>query len=161
MGLAAPKTKTPPTAIGVSMVAYSFRSRFVDPIMVGLGLAPPHARDVPPKMHTVRAIGKKRHARPGEVVQLYTGLRTKSARLIATAVCTRTAPIMIDFSALSTTEGVVAVLIDGTLLTEKETIAFVRSDGFRTITDFVEFWYGTHDFDKLFEGIIIYWERKK
>lgn len=146
------------------MVSYSFKERFADPVRCGLGIIKPNPdRGLFPKRQTVRAVGKKRHARPGELVQLYTGLRTKNARLIGTAVCSRTAPIIIDFVwHTSRREDIhLGVLIDGTLLMEKEALDFVRSDGFRTIQDFIDFWGENHGIDKLFEGIIIYWERKK
>lgn len=52
------------------MVAYNFQSRFAGPIKRG------------EKSHTIRKNGKRRHARPGEPLQLYTGMRTKSCKKI-------------------------------------------------------------------------------
>jgi hypothetical protein len=46
------------------MVAYSFAPQFIDTIRSGT------------KCQTIRPIGKRRHARTGEPVQLYTGMRT-------------------------------------------------------------------------------------
>lgn len=140
------------------MVSYSFKTRFADPILHGLGV-PAGPRRIYPKRQTVRAIGKKRHARPGELVQLYTGLRTKHAKKLGEAVCTRTAPIKIVF------EGhhikYVDVYINGKLLTEVATRTFAQDDGFLSIDDFVMFWEHNHGIEKPFEGIIIYWEPKK
>ncbi|MEJ0016825.1 MAG: ASCH domain-containing protein [Acetobacteraceae bacterium] len=48
------------------MVAYSFKRDFAAPILAGI------------KRQTIRA-DRRRHARPGEVLQLYTGMRTKHA----------------------------------------------------------------------------------
>lgn len=56
------------------MVAYSFKRRFAEPILAGA------------KRQTIRA-DRRRHARPGEELQLYTGMRTKSCRLIARRTC--------------------------------------------------------------------------
>jgi hypothetical protein len=57
------------------MVAYSFKPRFEMPIVTLR------------KTGTIRAHGRRRHARPGERLQLYTGMRTRSCRLLATAEC--------------------------------------------------------------------------
>lgn len=105
------------------MVAYSFKKRFVAPIRAGLGLImkddkgnwlqcesviddgatvshpfdpykdlAPEAR---PKRQTIRAIGKRRHARPGETLQLYTAMRTKQCEKIGEARCIAVLPIRI------------------------------------------------------------------
>lgn len=137
------------------MVAYSFKARFAEPILVGLGARRMH--NVNPKQQTVRAIEKKRHARPGELVQLYTGLRTRSVRKLGEAVCTLTAAIKIEFPSIFAAN----IYIDDFSLTEDETHAFAHDDGFRTIDDFIEFWDDNHGIEKAFEGIIIYWEPKK
>ena len=65
------------------MSAYSFKRRFVNPIRVGLCLDPifqigkhevsEMEAPIRPKRQTIRAEGKRRHARPGEIVQLYHG----------------------------------------------------------------------------------------
>lgn len=57
------------------MVAYSFNARFELPIVTLR------------KTGTIRNVGKRRHAKPGETLQLYTGMRTRACRLLATAVC--------------------------------------------------------------------------
>lgn len=99
------------------MVAYSFRPQFVGPITVGLGLSfvnsfgvtPPTIR---PKQQTIRAHGKRRHARPGDELQLYTGMRTKACRLIGRARCSEVQRIILWFTA-----GSVAAMVGGKLLT--------------------------------------------
>jgi len=65
------------------MVAYSFRARFREPILVGA------------KRQTIRA-DRKRHARPGEQLQLYTGMRTRECAIIARALCSQVMPVRID-----------------------------------------------------------------
>ena len=49
------------------MVAYSFKKQFGPPILAGT------------KAQTIRA-DRKRHVRSGELVQLYTGMRTRQCR---------------------------------------------------------------------------------
>lgn len=59
------------------MVAYNFQQQFVAPIEAGT------------KTQTMRAIGKRRHARVSETLQLYTGMRRKGeTRMILHTVCT-------------------------------------------------------------------------
>jgi hypothetical protein len=66
-------------------VAYSFQRRFVAPILAGT------------KRQTIRA-ERKRHARPGEVVSLYHGMRTRQCFLIAQAPCVDVQPIRLQFA---------------------------------------------------------------
>jgi uncharacterized protein YqfB (UPF0267 family) len=66
------------------MVAYSFKARFVEPILAGT------------KTQTIRA-DRKRHARPGEDLQLYTAMRTKQCKLIRVARCTQIVSVMLSF----------------------------------------------------------------
>lgn len=81
------------------MVAYSFKRQFVAPIALGLGIACPNgfapaAGVVRPKRHTMRSTGKRRHARPGEGLQLYWGMRTKSCLKIGDAKCIKVEQIV-------------------------------------------------------------------
>jgi hypothetical protein len=80
------------------MVAYSYKRRFINPIRVGLGLPPlfqfgPHKlvgdmdAEIRPKRQTIRAFGKRRHARAGEILQHYTAMRTKQCTKIGDARC--------------------------------------------------------------------------
>ncbi len=66
------------------MVAYSFKPRFSQPILDGV------------KLHTIRPEGRRRHARPGEELQLYTGMRTKHCRLVSREQCSGVLPVSID-----------------------------------------------------------------
>ncbi|MEM6839576.1 MAG: ASCH domain-containing protein [Cyanobacteria bacterium P01_C01_bin.120] len=67
------------------MVAYNFKPQFAPLVESGV------------KRQTIRARGKRRHARPGEALQLYTGQRTKACRkLIAPdPKCTLVEPLII------------------------------------------------------------------
>jgi len=155
------------------MVAYSYKRRFIPAIEVGLGLrsgaAVIHAEAyvdpaVEPKLQTIRAEGKKRHARPGEEIQLYFGLRTKHARLIGRARCTRVRRITITFGRAERVS-----IEGGDLFVSEETLnAFARRDGFRSWDEMREFWREEHGLrlrsgkpkllPKEFRGLLIEWE---
>lgn len=82
------------------MPAYSYKRRFVAPIWVGLGLpikpviglVIAAGVEIRPKRQTIRA-DRARHARPGEIVQHYCGMRTKSCFKIGEGRCTFASPI--------------------------------------------------------------------
>jgi hypothetical protein len=139
------------------MVAYSFQRRFVAPICKGLGRPVPpgfHVGATVPKLHTIRG-DRKRHARPGEMLQLYYAQRTKHCLSIGVARCTEVKPIEI----MVVPSGLAGyVEIDGRKLARRaELDEFARSDGFADFSDMLEFWRGTHGC-ALFRGVIIHWE---
>lgn len=58
------------------MVAYNFQRRFADDVATGR------------KRQTIRAPRKdNRHAKPGDRLQLYTGMRTKACRKLDEGIC--------------------------------------------------------------------------
>lgn len=123
------------------MVAYSFKARFEAPIL---------ART---KRQTIRAVGKRRHAREGEELQLYTGMRTRSCRLLGLALCESTRPIRL-FLATD------LVRIDGraTHSLFPELDAFAVRDGFGDWADLKAFWRDEHGSSvKDFEGVLVDW----
>jgi hypothetical protein len=63
------------------MVAYSFEARFEEPILAGV------------KRSTIQPIGQRRHAYPGDELQLYGGMRTKACRLLMRVPCLSTTSI--------------------------------------------------------------------
>lgn len=123
------------------MVAYSFRPRFVDLIYSGA------------KTQTIRAHGKKRHARPGEPVQLYQALRTKWARKIVKAdpICTRFEQIVI----LPTARGLI-VEVNGIRLGRSQLEKFAHDDGFFGAADFKRWWRAAIP-TEVFYGVVIHW----
>lgn len=136
------------------MVAYSFAPQFVAPIQ---------ARS---KLQTVRA-NRRRHARPGEAVQLYTAMRTKQCRKIVDIdpVCIRLWDIRIAVDA-SDRRVIGAISLDGAMLDRHEMEAFARSDGFSAgdgvsaLRRMGEFWLKAHGHlgtDFVFEGVCIRW----
>lgn len=120
------------------MVAYSFRPRFVAAIAQGA------------KRQTIRA-DRKRHARPGEELQLFIGMRTKQCRLIGRATCESVHRVkLLPF----TSDGYVRV--DG-LPVDAGLNGFARRDGFADWSDLCHFWNDAHPGATLFEGVLITW----
>jgi hypothetical protein len=121
------------------MVAYSCKRCFVDPIRSGR------------KPHTIRA-ERKRHARIGETVQLYTGMRTKSCMLIGTATCSDVQPITLDFEWRKVAIG------PRTIDRPHQLEAFAQADGFDNWEGLVAFWRKEHGAIARWSGVIIYWK---
>lgn len=147
------------------MVAYSFKRQFVTPIRVGLGmpiaagLPMPEGENYTPKCQTIRALGRRRHARPGETVQLYTGMRTKHCRKIGDAKCVRVDPIHIY---LGSNRIAIAIGSPDAQVFDRtaQLDAFAQRDGFADWADMREFWREEHgDLKRLgpFVGILILW----
>ncbi|MCJ2104738.1 hypothetical protein MKK70_04965 [Methylobacterium sp. E-041] len=124
------------------MVAYSFKARFAAPILAGT------------KAQTIRAerAGRSRHARPGERLQLYTGLRTRQCRHLGEAACLAVWPIELHL--------VVGLVFanDGWIRTDEDLDAFARQDGFRDWSDMLAFWKAEHPDAVVFTGILIRWQ---
>jgi uncharacterized protein YqfB (UPF0267 family) len=122
------------------MVAYSFKARFGPLIRSGA------------KTQTVRA-DRKRHARPGEALQLYTGMRTRSCTLLATATCVAVWAIRFDFRA-----GQEMVMVHGhPALWPSELDHFAQRDGFADWADLKAFWVKEHAGLETFDGVMISW----
>jgi len=142
------------------MVAYSFRPFFSYQIENRI------------KRQTVRG-QRKRHARPGEAVQLYQSMRTRLCRKLVTPdpVCVSVEPIVISVSALI--EPLIATIeIGGRFLRFDEIEAFAIADGFAPdemwragIDDAAanarenmgRFWRDNHG-EGRFVGVLIKWE---
>jgi hypothetical protein len=121
------------------MVAYSFKARFAEPILDGT------------KLGTIRA-PRKRHARRGEELQLYTGMRTKHCRLIARKPCHAALPITLELNG----EGVVSVAAGDQTLQIRDLDAFARADGFASFGELQRFWLDEHE-TSYFRGVWILW----
>jgi hypothetical protein len=154
------------------MTAYSFKKRFVDPIRVGLGILPvePKIVDDPtapagyrigpkiwPKRQTIRAIGKRRHARVGETVQLYHGMRTKQCFKIGDGRCTSALPVKLEFIFWG------SAIVGGGKVAEncfydERLHLFAQADGFETWDEMKAFWRDEHPGVDKFEGVLIRWD---
>jgi len=132
------------------MVAYSFNKGFAAPIRAGT------------KRQTIR-LPRKRHARPGEELQLFTGMRTKHCELIGRATCTGVHDVRLDFQAGSVTIDDVLTLTAPADLNE-----FAERDGFtfdpnrllhREPWRFMRLWWAhVHPGLDVFNGVLIRWE---
>ena len=124
------------------MVAYSFNARFEMPIREGW------------KTQTIRA-PRKRHARPGELLQLFCGMRTMHCRKIVEDVrCTAVSELELAFDDKG---GIHGVLIDRVAVTDLD--VFAVQDGFVDAADMAAFWRKAHphSWQYGFEGFLIEW----
>ena len=132
------------------MVAYSFKPRFIEPIRQGL------------KTQTIRAIGQRRHARPGELLQLYSGMRTAhETRILPDTPCLEVMKVMIVF-ATGIRDGLPVIgkiRTDG--ITVRDLDEFAIRDGFADIEDMSAFWRENHpeSVQEGFCGLLIEWAR--
>ena len=121
------------------MVAYSFKKRFVPLIEAGL------------KRQTIRG-ERKRHARRGEPLQLYFGMRTAHCRkIIDDPICEAVWPISLwvptKLEPCTIRFGGAGRYIDHD---------FAVRDGFESVEDFTRFWFDTHG-PGTFHGVVIGW----
>jgi len=127
------------------VVAYSFRKRFVEPIRTGS------------KRQTIRA-DRKRHARPGELMQLYCGMRTRGCFLIDETICDRVQSVRLSFDG-----NVVAIssLRFGSPMQEitgaKALDLFATQDGFGDWNDMRAFWREEHGDISEWRAVLLTW----
>jgi hypothetical protein len=124
------------------MVAYNFQERFVRAIELGQ------------KRQTIRRDRALfgRHARPGEALQLYTGMRTGRCRLIRDdVVCTAVTPCRLKFGP----GGLISDIMVGGMRVrfQKE---FASGDGFYSLAEMSRFFVDCYG-DAPFEGVLIEW----
>ncbi|MBV6487608.1 MAG: hypothetical protein GHHEDOFH_01555 [Pseudorhodoplanes sp.] len=115
------------------MVAYSFQGRFADAVERG------------EKRQTIRANGKRRHARPGDKLQLYTGMRTTACRKLRDAVCHDACPILIERDSVYT--------FHPPEFLDPEQVA--RLDGFSSWAEMRDWFDSVHGLP--FRGVMIRW----
>ncbi|MBN2631573.1 MAG: hypothetical protein JXR75_13665 [Rhodobacteraceae bacterium] len=122
------------------MVAYSFQKRFAPQIVAGS------------KRQTIRA-PRRRHARPGEALQLYVGMRTTTCcKIIPDPLCAKVEPITILFDA----EGKIdEIEIDRLPIDDVD--GFAVEDGFESLSAMAGFWVMHHGLMRQFRGVLISW----
>lgn len=134
------------------MVAYSFAPQFVEPV------------STLKKRQTVRG-NRKRHALPGEPVQLYAGMRTKYCRKLLTPdpICLDVRHISIGLDSRSTLL-ISSIEIEGVPLDFDEIEAFAVADGFGgplaggfARRRMGQFWLSKYEWAR-FDGVVIRWE---
>ncbi len=125
------------------MTAYGFKEQFVEPLRAGT------------KIGTIRANGKRRHARPGDDVQLYCGMRRPGCfKIRPDVICQRVNEIEIHPAPL----GYAWVRSNGVLIhTSSELDEFAVADGFFAFEQMVEFWDREHGRIDVFHGSHIIW----
>lgn len=97
------------------------------------------------KRRTIRAFRKDgKDPKPGNILHLYTGLRTKKTRYLGVAVCGRVRKVNLSDH---------GVLIDG--INEPLIYHFARADGFETWTQMLAWFRKRHGLP--FNGLMIEW----
>ncbi len=129
------------------MGIYNFKARFAPRILDGS------------KTHTIRPF-RANADKPGNTLHLYTGLRTKSAKLLMRVPCVKIESL--TMRRIERRDGVdladdVLVTIEGIELSRSECEAFSRRDGFENFAHMIEFWDGRLPFT----GQIVHWNYKK
>lgn len=118
------------------MPAYNFQGKFASKILDRS------------KFHTIRH-KRKRPTRAGDRLMLFTGMRTKSCKLVARTRCVKVEPINIYPGQ--------RVLLNEVWLNHIEIVALANADGFENIAKFFEFFeehyaLPTSDFE------IVHWD---
>ncbi|MGH9747257.1 MAG: hypothetical protein ACRD59_14265 [Candidatus Acidiferrales bacterium] len=132
------------------MGLYGFKARFVPYVLAGT------------KTHTIRSV-RAHPDKPGNVMHLYTGLRTKKAKLLMRVECVKVESIAItcevkDLKGGGAARLVYRVEIDGIALDSSELEALARRDGFPGgWSEMFAFWQDEHDFP--FSGHVIHWRK--
>lgn len=103
------------------------------------------------KRQTVRAHGRRRHARPGDALQLYTGQRTRSCRKLLDATCTAVADVIIDRDE----NALPRIHIAGQKLDALEAYAFAKADGFTSAEAMIQWFEQQHGLP--FDGVCVQW----
>jgi hypothetical protein len=125
------------------MVAYNFKPQFAPLIASGQ------------KCQTIRTLGKRRHARAGDTLQLYTGQRTRSCRKLLDTVCTEAIPIAMHPHKMDEVVTGLSIYLGHAecALDAASVAALAKADGFESISEFVDFLR-----ERLpFEGMLIQW----
>jgi hypothetical protein len=128
------------------MGLYNFQRRFVSFIKSGA------------KTHTIRGV-RAHPDKPGNTLHLYTGLRTKKAKLLMRVPCVKVEEIEI-WHEVATAEdrgpSFFVVRIDGTHLDKTECESLAHRDGFSSFHEMMKFWIEPKN--RLpFRGHIIHW----
>lgn len=121
------------------MGLYNFHARFVPFILDGR------------KTHTIRGTRAFQDV-VGSTMHLYTGLRTKRAKLLMRAPCVRVEDIEFETEKRGL-DRIVRVYINGQELTLDEREGLARRDGFPNFAEMMKFWKGRLPFT----GHIIHW----
>jgi hypothetical protein len=119
------------------MVAYNFQERFAADVQQGI------------KVQTIRAERKNGHAKPGDRVQLYAGMRTSKCRKLVDPdpVCIAAVPVVVDE---------VGISLGGEQFDWSEVEVLAKADGFENCVQMAEWFRSNHDMPMT--GVLIKWE---
>ena len=122
----------------MSTFIFNFKQGFVPSVVSG------------EKRQTIRATRKDRR-RPvvGDTLKLYSGLRTRLAKLLRTEVATEVMAVRIHSDDQ-------LIVVDGSCLTPEEASQFARADGFADRFEMLTWFEDTHGKD--FEGFCVRWD---
>lgn len=122
------------------MAAYNFQQQFVQLIKSGQ------------KCSTIRQRRKNGYLpRPGDVLRLYQGMRTKACALICEVVVVEVLPIVI-----SARLGCADVILNGRRMRNMEVDALTKSDGFKGVKEFSAFF--EHAYGPELQAYLIKWD---
>lgn len=119
------------------MVAFNFKSQFAADVEQGR------------KRQTIR---QKRRCRPGDALQLYTGMRTRKCRKLREVCCSAVMPIIVDRDAY----GRLLIFIDGREIRGSRLDDLVKADGFARRMDMRDFFAAQYGLP--FGGWLIRWD---
>ncbi|MER2635179.1 MAG: hypothetical protein ABTQ30_15135 [Rhizobiaceae bacterium] len=120
------------------MVAYNFHARFVEQIRAGS------------KRQTIR-VRRKHDARPGDELQLYTGMRTRECALIAREFCASVTALSLVIGG----HGIEQITVAGEPVDDLD--AFAVADGFADAGDMADFWGVKHGEGEFPDLVLIRW----
>lgn len=128
------------------MVAYSFQKQFSAPILAGT------------KTGTIRAGRNRpsRHARPGEYIQLYTGLRTKHVNQVGIGRCLSVRNIELYFVDRPEVRYPYHEII---IARPRDLDAFAVADGFENWIALEAFWTRGNPELRSFDGYHVQWDK--
>lgn len=125
---------------------FNFKSQFAPLVEAGV------------KTQTIRQTRKDgRRPVPGDVVKLYTGLRTRGARLLRTALVVRCRSVRMWYDEECIHE--VGIIVDGHQLDQAEATALAQADGFTCLNAMLNWFDKTYP-GGTFDGFITEWEPK-
>lgn len=128
------------------MVAYSFQRQFIKPISDRT------------KGQTIRAHGKRRHAKVGSTLQLYFGMRTAYCRkIIPDQECTRFDPVRLDFPNGVVFIGAPDIDSYAVMGARPDLDRFAVLDGFENWDALRAFWAEFHPGVDYFDGVMPGW----
>jgi hypothetical protein len=120
------------------MVAYNFQRRFAVAVEQG------------DKRQTIRAQGKRRHAAPGDKLQLYTGMRTKACRKLGDATC-------YDVCLITIYEDWITTMDPPEVHSGADLEQWAHKDGFSSWPEMRDWFAKVHGLP--FTGVLIRWEK--